>query len=170
MNFYTLLLPSVFGWLHVSNMCYQFLLYSLKHNWIRQKKKKKIIPFEINTSSIYENFHLVIVTNDPLFYPQLPCFLLLGYLPAILYFLLPLAFLPVKIYFFSLGFMLYFPFSHKDPWIKAIKFVVALFIYRKMLHLQYFYNIFTTNHMWLVVIGSNFKLMLKLLFCPNNNN
>ena len=34
----------------------------------------------------------------------------------------------------------------------------------------YVYNIFTTNHMWLVVIGSNLKLTLRLLFCPNNNN
>ena len=34
----------------------------------------------------------------------------------------------------------------------------------------YVYNIFTTNHRWLVVIGSNLKLILKLLFCPNNNN
>ena len=39
-----------------------------------------------------------------------------------------------------------------------------------MLRLQYFYNIFTTNHRWLVVIGSNLKLTLRLLFYPNNNN
>ena len=40
----------------------------------------------------------------------------------------------------------------------------------EMLRLQHFYNIFTTNHMWLVVIGSNLKLTLRLPFCPNNNN
>ena len=34
----------------------------------------------------------------------------------------------------------------------------------------YVYNIFTTNYMWLVVIGSNLKLTLRLPFCPNNNN
>ena len=34
----------------------------------------------------------------------------------------------------------------------------------------YVYNIFTTNHRWLVVIGSNLKLTLRLLFCSNNNN
>ena len=34
----------------------------------------------------------------------------------------------------------------------------------------YVYNIFTINHMWLVVIGSNLKLTLRLLFYPNNNN
>ena len=34
----------------------------------------------------------------------------------------------------------------------------------------YVYNIFTTNHRWLVVISSNLKLTLRLLFCPNNNN
>ena len=34
----------------------------------------------------------------------------------------------------------------------------------------YAYNIFTTNYRWLVVIGSNLNLILKLLFCPNNNN
>ena len=39
-----------------------------------------------------------------------------------------------------------------------------------MLRLQQFYNIFTTNHRWLVVIGSNLKLTARLPFCPNNNN
>ena len=34
----------------------------------------------------------------------------------------------------------------------------------------YVYNIFTTNHRWLVAIGSNLKLTLRLLFCSNNNN
>ena len=34
----------------------------------------------------------------------------------------------------------------------------------------YVHNIFTTNHRWLVVIGSNLNLTLRLLFCPNNNN
>ena len=33
-----------------------------------------------------------------------------------------------------------------------------------MLRLQHFYNISTTNHKWLVVIGSNLKLTLRLLF------
>ena len=33
-----------------------------------------------------------------------------------------------------------------------------------MLRLQYFYNIFTTNHRWLVVIGLNLKLTLRLFF------
>ena len=41
---------------------------------------------------------------------------------------------------------------------------------REMLRLQQFYNIFTTNHRWLVVIGSNLKLTARLSFCPNNNN
>ena len=41
---------------------------------------------------------------------------------------------------------------------------------REMLRLQQFYNIFTTNHRWLVVIGSNLKLTARLPFCPNNNN
>ena len=29
---------------------------------------------------------------------------------------------------------------------------------------------FTTNYKWLVIIGSNLNLTLKLLFFPNNNN
>ena len=41
---------------------------------------------------------------------------------------------------------------------------------RKVLHLQHFYNIFTTNHRWLVVISSNLNITLKLNFYPNNNN
>ena len=42
-----------------------------------------------------------------------------------------------------------------------------------MLHLQYFHNIFRTNHKWKVVIGSNLNSKLKLLFYPSvttNNN
>ena len=35
---------------------------------------------------------------------------------------------------------------------------------KKVLRLQYFYNIFTTNHMWLVIISSNLNLTLRLLF------
>ena len=40
------------------------------------------------------------------------------------------------------------------------------------LHLErcYVYDIFITNHRWLVVIGSNLNLPLKLLFYPTNNN
>ena len=33
-----------------------------------------------------------------------------------------------------------------------------------------FTTFFTTNYIWLVVIGSNLNLTLRLLFCPNNNN
>ena len=35
---------------------------------------------------------------------------------------------------------------------------------------QYFYNIFITNHRWLVVTSLNLNLTLRLLFYPNNNN
>ena len=35
-----------------------------------------------------------------------------------------------------------------------------------MLRPQYFYNIFTKNHRWLVIISSNLNLTLGLLFCP----
>ena len=35
---------------------------------------------------------------------------------------------------------------------------------KKVLHPQHFYNIFTINHMWLVVISSNLNLTLRLLF------
>ena len=41
---------------------------------------------------------------------------------------------------------------------------------KKNLHSQYFYNIFTTNYWWLVVINSNLNLTLRLLFYSNNNN
>ena len=34
----------------------------------------------------------------------------------------------------------------------------------------YVHNIFTINHKWLVVIDSNLNLILRLLFCPNNND
>ena len=43
-------------------------------------------------------------------------------------------------------------------------------MYRKMLCSQYFHNIFTTNHRWLVVISLNLNLTLKLFFYSNNNN
>ena len=46
-----------------------------------------------------------------------------------------------------------------------------LFImYREMLCLQYFHNIFTTIHRWLVVISSNLNLTLRLFFYFKNNN
>ena len=35
---------------------------------------------------------------------------------------------------------------------------------KKMLRLQQFYNIFTTNYEWLVIIGLNLNLALRLLF------
>ena len=66
---------------------------------------------------------------------------------ATLYSLLLLAFLPSKNIFFSLDFTLYFPSPQKeDPWAKAIKFFVALFIYKTLfifplrLGKHYFFN------------------------------
>ena len=41
----------------------------------------------------------------------------------------------------------------------------SLFYIREVLQPQHFHNIFTTNHRWLVVIGSNLNLTLNLLFC-----
>ena len=38
------------------------------------------------------------------------------------------------------------------------------FIKKKVLRSQYFYNIFTTNHRWLVIISLNLNLTLRLLF------
>ena len=35
---------------------------------------------------------------------------------------------------------------------------------KKVLHSQYFYNIFTTNHRWLVIISLNLNLILRLFF------
>ena len=37
-------------------------------------------------------------------------------------------------------------------------------ILKKVLHSQYFYNTFTTNHRRLVIINSNLILTLRLLF------
>ena len=37
-------------------------------------------------------------------------------------------------------------------------------IKKEMLHPQYFYNIFTTNHRYLVIISSNLNLTLRLHF------
>ena len=37
---------------------------------------------------------------------------------------------------------------------------------KKVLRPQYFYNIFTTNYIWLVVISSNLNLTLRLIFNP----
>ena len=39
-----------------------------------------------------------------------------------------------------------------------------IFLLREMLHLQHFDNILTTDHGWLVIIGSNLNLALRLLF------
>ena len=35
---------------------------------------------------------------------------------------------------------------------------------KKVLHPQYFYNIFTRNHRWIVTISSNLNLILRLFF------
>ena len=51
---------------------------------------------------------------------------------------------------------------------KIHKFFV--FLRREVLRPQYFHNIFTINHRWLVVIDSNLNITLKLYFCSNNNN
>ena len=37
-------------------------------------------------------------------------------------------------------------------------------IKKKLLRPQYFCNIFTTNHKWLVIISLNLNLTLRLLF------
>ena len=37
-------------------------------------------------------------------------------------------------------------------------------ILKKLIRSQYFYNIFTINHRWLIIISSNLNLILRLLF------
>ena len=49
-------------------------------------------------------------------------------------------------------------------WIVAIKLLKMGGIKKKVLRPQYFYNIFTKNYRWLVVINSNLNLTLRLLF------
>ena len=46
------------------------------------------------------------------------------------------------------------------------KFVAEIWeeILKKVLRSQYFYNTFTINHRWLVIISSNLILILRLLF------
>jgi len=39
-----------------------------------------------------------------------------------------------------------------------------------MIEKCYVHNIFTKNYKWLVIIGYNLNLLLKLLFYPTNNN
>ena len=39
-----------------------------------------------------------------------------------------------------------------------------VFVFREVLRSQHFYNTFITNYGWLVVIGSNLNLALRLLF------
>ena len=49
----------------------------------------------------------------------------------------------------------------------ARRFIRFLF---EVLRPQNFYNIFTINYMWLIVIGLNLNLILRLFFCLKNNN
>ena len=53
--------------------------------------------------------------------------------------------------------------------IRGVFFVLLKIIKKKKKKRCYVYNIFITNHWWLVVIDSNLNLTLKLLFYPNNN-
>ena len=46
--------------------------------------------------------------------------------------------------------------------ITCIFVCVYIYIYKRC----YLYNIFTTNYRWLVVIGSNLKLILNYIFAP----
>ena len=55
-------------------------------------------------------------------------------------------------------------------YIKINCVLITIYMCTKSEERCYVYNIFTTNHKWLVVIGLNLKLTLRLLFCPNNNN
>ena len=43
-------------------------------------------------------------------------------------------------------------------------------IFRQHKERWYVYNIFITNHKWLIIIDLNLNIILRLLFCPNNNN
>ena len=45
-----------------------------------------------------------------------------------------------------------------------LSWLLLLYIFREVLRPQHFYNIFTTNHGWLVIIGSNLNLALRILF------
>ena len=52
-------------------------------------------------------------------------------------------------------------------------FFFYTFLYWEVLHSQHIHNIFTTNHKWLIVIGSNLNLSLRFFFAPTitiNNN
>ena len=63
---------------------------------------------------------------------------------------------------FIFCFLFIYLFCH-DLWLVTTKLGKKYFLFK----LCYVYNIFTINYRWLVVIGSNLKLTLKLLFCPN---
>ena len=55
---------------------------------------------------------------------------------------------------------------HCRKWEEKKKFVAKIWeeILKKVLRSQYFYNTFTTNHRWLVIISLNLILTLRLLF------
>ena len=53
----------------------------------------------------------------------------------------------------------------KEKRIVVVKIQGGIFLEKKVLRSQYFYNIFTINHrMLLIVIGLNLNLTLRLLF------
>ena len=72
-----------------------------------------------------------------------------------------------------------FLFLRKNMWVSHMLIMSGsislslIFFFREVLRLQNFHNIFIINHRWKVVIGSNLKSQLKLLFYPpitTNNN
>ena len=52
----------------------------------------------------------------------------------------------------------------------SVQFGEFIYEVREMFRSQLVYNIFTINYRWLVIIGSNLNLTLRLFFCLNNNN
>ena len=54
--------------------------------------------------------------------------------------------------------------------VSVIYIYIYIYIDKRGNRSQHCYNIFTINYRWLVVIGSNLNITLRLHFCPNNNN
>ena len=75
--------------------------------------------------------------------------------------------------YLSQALRLYFYHSVLFLFIRTATKPLFFFFFWEVLRPQHFYNIFTTNHRWSVVIGSNLNLTLRLLFTPTittNNN
>ena len=80
--------------------------------------------------------------------------------------ILSIVFLSNRVTYYSSIRLSFYLFKQTNELQKITCIFVCVYIYIYIKKRCYLYNIFTTNYRWLVVIGSNLKLILNYIFAP----